>query len=164
MFDWNVASERAEFLRQYDKNRTYGPLDVIMKTKKRVQGLEFSQKFSLNFDYELRSYDGVNGKAAFMDLLANILCVTYTTGKFWGGARINTGAHQSSVYSNLPIWKLENGESDPGKIVDAMIDSLSIITSTVIGGISDVGNSIPARFANNSTASLKLIFSILLIK
>ena len=141
-FDWNVASERAEFLKHYDANRTYGPLDVIMKTKKRVQGLEFSQKFSLNFDYELRSYDGVNGKAAFMDLLANILCVTYTTGKFWGGARINTGAHQSSVYSNLPIWKLENGESDPGKIVDAMIDSLSIITSTFLGGLSDVGNSI----------------------
>lgn len=128
MVGYDIQSERADFLTQYDKTRTYGPLDVIMKTHKREQGLEFTQKFTLNFDYELRSYDGVNGKAAFLDLLANILCVTYTTGKFWGGARINTGAHQSALYSNLPIWKIDKGSAqDPGSIVDAAYESLGTL-------------------------------------
>jgi hypothetical protein len=65
-----------------DSTKVYGPVDVIDKTKKRKRGLVFEQKFSLTFDYELRSYYGVNSKAAMMDLLANILATTYTHGTF----------------------------------------------------------------------------------
>ncbi len=151
--DWNVQGERASFLDQYDKNRSYGPLDVIKSTHKRAQGLEFSHKFTLNFDYELRSYDGVNGKAAFLDLLANILCVTYTTGKFWGGARLNTGAHQSMPYSNLPIWQWEkNAPQDVGAVVDDIMDSISMIFGAAkekvksAGGILEFGKQLLGGF------------------
>jgi len=111
---------------QYDKNRVYGPIDVIDKTKKRKRGLNFEQKFSLTFDYELRSYYGVNGKAAMIDLLGNILATTYTLGTFWGGERRFLGAAQSNIFNNLPIFKLadKGGLNNPGAVYDAFIESV----------------------------------------
>jgi hypothetical protein len=61
----------------------YGPVDTIKGTYMRgEEGLEFDQKISLQFDYELRSYNGINPRQAMLDLLSNILNVTYTTGTF----------------------------------------------------------------------------------
>lgn len=101
----------AEWRTNYDDNKSYGPLDVITKTYQRrgadKGGLEFSQDISLRFEYELRSYDGVNGRSAMLDLLANILATCYTTGKFWGGATQFLGASQSNTYTNLPIFMNE---------------------------------------------------------
>ena len=75
------------------------------KVKQRDTGLIFEQKFTLIFDYELRSYYGVNGKAAMADLLGNILATTYTHGTFWGGERRLNGASQDNIFANLPIFK-----------------------------------------------------------
>lgn len=134
--DWNVQGDRAKFLRNYDESRSYGPLDVVMKTSKRKQGLEYSHSYNIIFNYELRSYDGINSKSAFIDLLANILTVCYTSGKFWGGARINTGSHQSAAFANLPIWKAaESG--DFGQTVDALFESLSQIGQTIKSQLSN---------------------------
>ena len=94
-----------------DQNKHYGPIDVIAATHIRDTGLEFNHEITLQFDYELRSYDGVNAKAAFLDLLANILATTYTTGSFWGGAYAFSGASQSNIFTNLPIYKLGVGSS-----------------------------------------------------
>lgn len=89
-----------------DQNKVYGPIDVIKDTYIRGEdGLKFSQDITLVFDYELRSYDGINTRTAMLDLLSNILAVTYTTGKFWGGGYRFYGAHQSNVFANLPIFK-----------------------------------------------------------
>ena len=116
----------AEWLKQYDSNKVYGPVDVIDKTKKRKRGLVFEQKFTLTFDYELRSYYGVNGKAAMADLLANILATTYTHGTFWGGERRFIGAAQDNIFANLPIYTLANsgGLNNPSAVLEAFIDSV----------------------------------------
>ena len=108
-----------DWKKNYDQNKSYGPLDVITKTWKRAgaddgDGLEFDQDITLQFDYELRSYDGINGRAAMMDLLSNILATCYTTGKFWGGSTRFLGASQSNVYANLPIFMRNNGSQEPG--------------------------------------------------
>ena len=95
----------AEWLKNYDNNKTYGPIDVIAKTNIRDRGLEFEQTITLEFDYELRSYDGINGKAAMLDLLGNILAVTYSMGTFWGGSIRMYGAHQSNLFANLPLFQ-----------------------------------------------------------
>jgi hypothetical protein len=109
-----------------DSTKVYGPVDVINKTKKRKRGLVFEQKFTLTFDYELRSYYGVNSKAAMMDLLANILATTYTHGTFWGGERRFMGAIQDNIFANLPIYKLADsgGLNNPSAVLDAFIDSV----------------------------------------
>jgi hypothetical protein len=109
-----------------DSTKVYGPVDVIDKTKKRKRGLVFEQKFSLTFDYELRSYYGVNSKAAMMDLLANILATTYTHGTFWGGERRFMGAVQDNIFANLPIYKLADsgGLNNPSAVLEAFVGSV----------------------------------------
>lgn len=133
-----------------DNNKPYGPVDVIKKTHIRGDdGLVFENSFSLTFDYELRSYDGVNGKAAFLDLIANILATTYSSGKFWGGAYRGSGASQHNAFANLPIYKLNSGSS------------LSEVMSAVTDSISDVGKAMNGNkeLSGNFLADAKSIIS-----
>jgi len=67
-------------------NRVYGPVNVIDKTYKRDRGLDFTQKISLNFHYSLKSIGNINPKSAMLDLLSNLLALTYNNAAFWGGA------------------------------------------------------------------------------
>jgi hypothetical protein len=67
-------------------HRVYGPVNVIEKTYKRDRGLDFKQSFSLNFHYSLRSIAGINPKAAMLDIMSNMLALTYNNAAFWGGA------------------------------------------------------------------------------
>jgi hypothetical protein len=128
--------DKSQWDRMYDSTKVYGPIDVIDKTKRRKRGLVFEQKFSLTFDYELRSYYGVNGKAAMMDLLANILATTYTHGTFWGGERRFVGAAQDNIFANLPIFKLSNngGMNNPYSIIESFINTYERGSQAVTNG------------------------------
>ena len=127
----------AEFQNADNSVKIYGPIDVIDKTKKRKRGLVFEQKFTLTFDYELRSYYGVNGKAAMLDLLGNILATTYTHGTFWGGDRRFIGKAQDNIFANLPIFKLADrgGLNDPGAVIDALMESIDQGAKAFSGGV-----------------------------
>ena len=93
-----------------DRNKVYGPVDAIRSTYIRSdEGLTFDQKLSLVFEYELRSYNGINPKQAMLDLISNILNVTYTTGTFWGGGFKGFAAHQSNIFANLEVFKKHSG-------------------------------------------------------
>lgn len=123
---------------QNDSNKVYGPKDVTQRVQIRGRGLELEQEFSLVFDYQLRSYDGINGKSAMLDLLGNILTVCYNTGDFWGGAYRGFHSHQSNIYANLPIWKLgQNGDLGFGAVTEAIGGSISDIFKGIkqAGGI-----------------------------
>ena len=111
-----------------DRNKVYGPVDTIKGTYMRGEdGLEFDQKISLQFDYELRSYNGINPRQAMLDLLSNILNVTYTTGTFWGGGYRGHGAGQSNIFTNLNIFKANGGATS---FVDAFLqDSSNLLKS-----------------------------------
>lgn len=67
-------------------NKVYGPVNSINKTMARDMGLKFEHDISLNFHYSLKSIAGINPKMAMLDLLSNILTLTYNNAKFWGGA------------------------------------------------------------------------------
>lgn len=83
----------------YDANKAYAGVDMIKSIYIRDpdKGLTFQHKFKLVFEYELRSYDGINGKQAMLDLLGNILTVCYTTGDFWPGGYRSTGGGSSMI-------------------------------------------------------------------
>lgn len=148
-----------------DQTKTYGNADVISKTHKRSDpmdggGLQFSQEISLTFDYELRSYDGINGRAAFLDLIGNILSVTYANGKFWGGAYRGNGLSQLNAFTNLPLFKMldpSSNNSEPftwGGLLEKTMESVSSIGQQFTdknGPIDSIGDAIKAigRFANN---------------
>jgi hypothetical protein len=48
--------------------------------------LDFKQSISLNFEYSLKSIGNINPKAAMLDLMSNLLALTYNNAAFWGGA------------------------------------------------------------------------------
>jgi hypothetical protein len=139
-----------------DNNKVYGPVDAVKKTTVRSdEGLDFNHSITLTFDYEMRSYDGINTKAAFLDLLANILAVTYSTGTFWGGGyRGGMGSPQSNVFANLPIFQMaEKGQLNSfGDLVNGVTNSLSSIWSQIsqgeglIGAIKTLGSSLFSMF------------------
>lgn len=83
----------------HDQNKVYGPVDVIHKTHIRDRGINFNQDITITFKYDLKSYNGVDPKAAFMDLLSNLLLVTFNDATFWGGANIWRGKRKS-YYQN----------------------------------------------------------------
>lgn len=73
----------------------------------------------MNFSYKLRAYDNINPKSAFLDLLGNILTVTYRKGTFWGGKSEILGAKPNKAgwqkYNNVldglskaggDLWKI----------------------------------------------------------
>lgn len=106
-----------------DSMKVYGPIDSIRTTYRRSDdGLSYSQKFQLVFEYELRSYNGVNPRQAMLDLLSNILNVTYTTGSFWGGGYKGYASHQSNVFANLNVFKAKGGFTN---FLDAFIEDCS---------------------------------------
>jgi hypothetical protein len=94
-----------------DPNKVYGPINVIMKTNIRGQGLQFDQAFALKFEYEMRSIDGINPKIAMIDLLSNIMFCTYNKGAWWGGEIRYTGGASSRKITPLGDPKLlANGD------------------------------------------------------
>lgn len=69
------------------ENRILGPVNVINNTYKRERGLTFTQdSLVVTFEYMSRPIAHVNNKAIMLDLLANVLAMTYASGTFFGGA------------------------------------------------------------------------------
>lgn len=119
----------ANMLGWRDKNKVYGPVDAVKKVYYRgEQGIDFNQSFKLTFEYELRSYNGINGRQAMQDLISNILMVTYTTGTFWGGGYYGGGAHQNNIFANLNIMKASGGFTN---FADAFSKDISSIKGSV---------------------------------
>lgn len=125
----NIDPPYSDWLTFKDQNKVYGPVDAVKKVYYRGEGgIDFNQSFTLTFEYELRSYNGINGRQAMLDLLSNILNVTYTTGTFWGGGYRGGGAHQNNIFANLNIFKANGGFTD---FVDAFARDISSVKSSV---------------------------------
>lgn len=67
-------------------HKVYGPINVIKDTMTRDTGIGGDLSFSLVFEYQLKSYNNINPKLAFLDLINNLLALTYFHAKWWGGA------------------------------------------------------------------------------
>lgn len=135
-----------------DRTKVYGPVDSIRTTYIRGdEGLTFDHKITLTFEYELKSYNGINGKQAMLDLISNILNVTYTTGTFWGGGFKGYASHQSNVFANLNIFKARGGFTN---FIDVFSEDVSTISDSVkaaVGKIENIGDALKALggFVNN---------------
>ena len=80
-----------------DTNKIWSPKNTIQSTHLYEGKIEFNQEFTLVFSYKLRSYDGINPKSAFLDLIGNILEITHKKGTFWGGQRRWIGAPRNNA-------------------------------------------------------------------
>lgn len=74
-------------------NHVYGPYNAIKSVLARDdKGLTFDKEFTLNFYYDLRGFDNTSPKVVFMDVLSNLLAITYNNAPFWGGATRYSGS------------------------------------------------------------------------
>lgn len=126
-FNVGDAPYNAQQWNEYkDNTKAYGPVDTIKTTYMRSEdGLTFDQNITITFDYELKSYNGINGRQAMLDLLSNILNVTYSTGTFWGGGFRGGGAHQNNIFANLKIFKARGGFTN---FIDAFAEDYSTLS------------------------------------
>lgn len=68
------------------ENRIIGPVNVINKVWGRDRGLKFTQDgLKVVFEYVSRPVANINNKAIMLDLLANMLMMTSSSGTFFGG-------------------------------------------------------------------------------
>lgn len=79
-----------EYLATYGE-QFYGDINSITETSIRARGLTFTNSFTLNFEYSLKSLKCVNPRIAMMDILSNFLLLTGNYGSFWGGETIYYG-------------------------------------------------------------------------
>ena len=110
-------------LGNYDQNKVYTKKNSIQDTHIYEGKLTFTHSFNLVFKYELRAYENINPRAAFLDLLANIHSVTYNRGEFWGGAQKVVGAP-----SNEQGWEKAN------HIIDNAFDKIGGFFDGLLNG------------------------------
>ena len=151
--------------RNYDNNKVYSPKDTIQDTHIYEGKLTFKHEFTLNFSYKLRAYDNINPKSAFLDLLGNILTVTYRKGTFWGGRNEILGAKPNKAgwqkYNNIlkglsdaggDLWK--NIFHLEGANTDSMLGALSQFNGALLDIVKGAGLDI-GSMANNALQSAK---------
>lgn len=118
-------SNKLEFQgKMYDSNKVYEPQNTIRDTHIYEGELKFNQSITLVFRYKLRAYRDINPKAAFLDLLGNILEMTYRHGTFWGGTRQIIGPIQDQT-----TWNMSNA------IIDGGASTISNMFSSLVQGI-----------------------------
>lgn len=137
-------------------NHVFGPLNVIKDMMVRESGLTFEQSFTLKFEYELKSFEGVNPKVMMLDQLANILALTYNNAPFWGGSvrYIGDGAVAKPLGD---LGKLRSGDyrgflgsiiSDMGGMFKGVLDPANykniannkFLNNLIGGGLMDMFN------------------------
>ena len=153
--------------RMFDKHKIYEPKDTVRSKYEYEGNLKFSQQFTLTFNYKLRGYDNINGKTALLDLLGNILAVTYKKGKFWPGEQHIIGAPQNAQgwskaiemqntaisASSTFIGSLCNG----GSLSDAASSAMNIIQGADLG--KDINQAAKDLLNKLKAGGLQSIFS-----
>lgn len=132
----------------YDEHKIYEPKDTVRKTHVYDGELTFNNEFNITFNYTLRAYDNINPKAAFLDLLGNIMVVTYRRGTFWGGKNEVMGVQQDSQGWNLANNIIHNGVETVRSFLEQMISggteefmgSMLGAVSNAFQGLKNAGN------------------------
>ena len=137
------------------ENRILGPINVINKTYKRKRGLTFSQDgLTITFDYVARPIANINNKAIMLDLLANIMLMTSSSGTFFGGLhryRCETPAvypwRDTGILNNLYQGKLFGKEGAVWKTLKTTFSADNVLFATnfvkdILGDIKNIASNI----------------------
>ena len=63
----------------------HGPVNVIAGARIRERGLAYTHAINVNFEYSTKYIEGINPKAAMLDIISNMLSMTYHHANFFGG-------------------------------------------------------------------------------
>lgn len=133
----NTKGEGFDGLSSTYPNHVYGPYNAIKSVLARNdKGLKFDNEFALNFYYDLRGFDNTSPKVVFMDVISNLLAITYNNAPFWGGATRYTGSGSTGKPFG-DFDKLKSG--DYSGYLGSVVTQLK---STLGSGFADVGKAV----------------------
>lgn len=141
-------------------NKVYGPVNSINKTMARDMGLRFEQDITLNFHYSLKSIGGINPKMAMLDIISNILTLTYNNAKFWGGAiryfpqhpDVSFFGDQKKFYAGDVEGYIDSVMSEFKSLGNTFMDTFSKLLQDPISALRDLANG-GAKFAMGRIAA-----------
>lgn len=113
-------------------NFVIGPVNVIDSTQIRDRGMKFSNDLKLNFEYELKSLNYVNPKIAMIDIISNMLTMTYNNGQFFGGGQRYYGSAGAVASQFGDINKLKQG--DFSGYIGSVVTDVETGFKSVFGG------------------------------
>jgi hypothetical protein len=145
--------EGNQALTNYDKHRIYEPKNTIQSNHYYEGKLEFSNEFTLNFSYKLRAYGDMNQKAVMLDLIANILRVTYMEGTFWGGSVKWVGPPGNNSLMNKMHSFIDNAWEKLGGFAESFLNG-SINWQELFGSLSDAAG----NFINGAAKTAENMF------
>jgi len=140
-------------IKQTYPNHTFAPLNIIKEMQVRDSGLTFDQSFSLTFEFNLKGIPNTSPKAALLDIMANMLALTYSNAPFWGGSIRHVGNAKQMGKPFGDLSKLQSGDykgflgsvmKDLTKGISNIADDLSkmgdskILNNVVGGGLMDL--------------------------
>jgi len=143
----NGIGQNNGLLRNYDNHKVYTPKNTIQSTNIYEGKLEFSHEFTLNFSYQLKAYDNINPRSAFLDLIGNILEVTYRRGQYWAGERRIIGPPQDlSAFRTVNNF-IDNAWDKMGGILESMRNQ-GINLQSILGSISNFASGLYNKILN----------------
>jgi hypothetical protein len=119
-------------------NHVFGPYNSIRDVLQREGGMDFNHEFVLTFSYEMRSLDGANPKLMFLDLMGQLLALTYSTAPFWGGAVRYIGGGQGTIGKPLGNADLIR-EGRYKDFLTSVIGDIAGLAKNLVGDISTKG-------------------------
>lgn len=146
----NSAKNGYDPIKDTYPNHVFGPINVIKKVMIRQQGLDFNQGFELKFHYTMRQLEGVSPKIAFLDLMSNMLALTYNNGNFWGGSSRYVGGNGAfnKPFGNFSMLKSGNFAGFLGSIGGSLLKGAANIFDNIAGS----GTGFLDRLQNNDIA------------
>lgn len=121
-------------------NSVRGESDVIKKTHIRDKGIEAGVgSYAIEFEYEMRTFNGVNGKVAMLDVIFNFLSLVYNNANFWAGERrFFPNSHRYPFIGDQDAFYRGEYGKYAKSITNALTYSMGAIGSTFAGILGDL--------------------------
>lgn len=136
-------------------HKVLGPVNVVHKTNVRDRGVGATMEFNLVFEYQIKSYNNVNPRIAMIDLVCNLMALSFYNAQFWGGAnRYFPGYKQFGMMGNEKLFYsgdygayaksfISDFSSGLGKLADGFMSVINGLlggdTSSLQGAVKAIG-------------------------
>lgn len=140
----------------------HGPVNVITGAKVRDRGLTYNHQINLNFEYSTKAIERINPKAAMLDIISNMLAMSYHHGNFFGGEnrfqfnKTNFAFLDNEKGSEFLKKLAQGGEKGANEALKEYVDSMSKAGSNVLAGAKRIADGLISGNGLNDDAVKKL--------
>lgn len=139
-------------------HKALGPVNVVHKTNVRKEGVGATMEFNLVFEYQIKSYNNVNPRIAMIDLVCNLMALSFYNAQFWGGAnRYFPGYKQFGMMGNEKLFNsgdygayaksfIKDFSAGLGKFADGFMSVINGLLSGDMSSLKGVAKAVGSNF------------------